>query len=335
VVVLASATTLCTVTTSADVDDGATSCAGPYGTDGSLSLPEAIRLVPAGGVITFSGPMTITGSGAYTLASTMRIAAPAGVILDTKTLSVGGTVVISGLEITRQPVGSSITVPGGGNLTLEDVNLHDSSGVAAQGTLTLSRTRVAACTADCVRHTVGQKPVPVRYSEFRDSPGFAGVALDGCSNSGQSNLDVYATVFARMGTGVRLNCGGSINVTNDTFVANATAVDFRVGTAALGNNVFTGQTTTAANCGAVTFTSRDHHLLYQNASDGCLAGDPGTLAADPLYIFPASSDYRLVPTSPAVDSALDVGLYLLPSFPAAPGPRFLGTGPDRGGRETF
>jgi hypothetical protein len=337
VVVLAAGDTLCTVTTAADADDGATSCAGPYGTDGKLSLPEAIRLVPAGGTITFSGPMTVTGSGSYTLGTNMRIAAPSGVILDTKALSVNATVVVSGLEITRQPVGTPIAVAGGGALTLEDVYLHDSSGVSLRSDLTLTRTRVAACTADCIRSVSGNGkfPIVVRYSEFRDTPAFAGVALDSCSPSGKSNLDVAATVFARMGTGIRLACNGSTSVQNNTFVANATGVDFTSGGLTLQNNVFTGQTTTAINCGSSNFNNPGYHLLYQNASNGCIASDPNTIQADPLYIFAAASDYRLLPTSPALNSALDVGLYLLPAFPAAPGPRFLGAGPDRGGRETY
>ena len=57
--------------------------------------------------------------------------------------------------------------------------------------------------------------------------------------------------------------------------------------------------------------------------------------ADPLYVFPAASDYRLQPTSPAVNSAVDVGLYLVEGFSIAPGPRYLGAAPDRGGRETY
>ena len=74
VVVLDPSATLCTVTTSADVDDGATSCAGPYGTDGKLSLAEAIRVAPTNATITFSAPMTITGTGFGTAADNTIVA---------------------------------------------------------------------------------------------------------------------------------------------------------------------------------------------------------------------------------------------------------------------
>ncbi|HEY6106749.1 MAG TPA: right-handed parallel beta-helix repeat-containing protein, partial [Anaeromyxobacteraceae bacterium] len=333
VVVLPAGGSLCTVTTAADVDDGATSCAGPYGTDGKLSLPEAIRLVPAGGTITFSGAMTITGSGSYSLAKAMTILAPAGVILDTKSLNVTAAVTVSGLEIAHQPLGVPITVGAAGNLTLADAYLHDFSGLSDQGTLTLTGTRVAACTADCVRSGGGARIV-ARYGEFRDSPGIAGIAFDSCTSA--ATLNVYATVFARMGTGIRLNCALTAAVQNNTFVANATGVDYRADGLTLQNNNFTGHTTTAVNCVFSNFNNSGYHLLYQNASNGCIASDGGTLLVDPLYVFPSASDYRLQPTSPAVDTGqTGLGLYLVPAFPAAPGPQFLGAGPDRGGRETY
>ena len=101
------------------------------------------------------------------------------------------------------------------------------------------------------------------------------------------------------------------------------------------DGAITGQTTAAVALGLATFTARDYHLLFQNASDGGIAGDPSTLAGvDPLYLFDSAGDYRLSQASPGVNSALDTGLYLLPQYPAT-APRFLGAGPDRGGRESF
>ncbi len=96
-----------------------------------------------------------------------------------------------------------------------------------------------------------------------------------------------------------------------------------------------GNGTAALNCGGPTFGTRDRHLLFQNASNGCvLPGDPGALTGDPAYLFAPAGDYRVGLGSPAVDSAIDLGLDLLPQYPAT-NPRFLGAGPDRGGVESW
>jgi hypothetical protein len=350
-VVLAAAAPLCVVDTAADVDDGASSCScsgASCGSDGRLSLREALRLAASGSTITFGGPMTITGSGSYTVSSIVRIMAPPGVVLDTKTLTIdagdsANPVVIAGLELTRQT--TAVTLRGGRYATLEEVYLHDMAGIVDCGTLTLTRARMARCVlpgggqASCVRVTNAcgagtPRTLTVQYSDF-DGGGstYEAIDVEQCT-AGVPGLYALGNVFSGFTRGIDIDCAPS-TVVHNTFHANGTGVLYAGNGHVLRDNIFSSQTTSAVDCAGVTFTSRDYHLLFQNASNGCLAGDPGTLASDPQYVFPAARDYRLQLGSPSIDSAVDLGLYLLPAFPAAPGPRYIGAGPDRGGRESF
>ena len=257
-------------------------------------------------------------------------------------LAVLGTgVFLAGLELTRQA--TAIAVNNKKFATLEDVYLHD-AGTAAlpviydRGTLTMTRVRMANCASACVVVTdaTNADTLTVKHSDFK---GAGGVALDvqQCQ-SGKMALVAQSNVFTGYAQALRSACSGFLNVVNNTFEANGTGVAYAAVANAnnvLRNNVFTGQTVAAASCGGATFASRDYHLLFANASSGCLGGDPNGLGSDPQYVFAAARDYRLQLGSPAIDAALDLGLYLVSAFPAAPGPLFLGGGPDRGGRESF
>ncbi len=349
VVVLAAGDPLCVVNTASDLDDGASSCActgAACGIDQRLSFREAARLAADGTTITFSGAMTITGTTAIGLAKKVRVVAPAGVVLDTIPLGVTAgdaatPVLVAGLELTRQA--TAITLNNKRFLVLEDVYLHDvgSAGASAifdRGTLTLRRVRMANCASSCVAviDATNADTLTVTHSEFR---GAGGIALDAQQcQAGKLTLVAQSNVFVGFAQAVRQVCSGFTNVVNNTFEANGTGIAYpAIGTAnhVLRNNVFTNQTVAAASCGGATFTSRDYHVLFGNASSGCLGGDPSTLGTDPQYVFAAARDYRLQLGSPSIDTALDLGLYLIPAFPAAPGPQFLGAGPDRGGRESF
>jgi hypothetical protein len=356
VVVLAAADPLCVVNTAADVDDGASACAcsgTSCGTDQKLSLREALRLAADGTTITFSGPMTISGTGSYTISRLVKIVAPAGVILDTKSLNIdAGTsatpVLVTGLQLTHQT--TPVYLRPQRYASLEDIHFNEMAGIMDCGTLTLLRARVGYCATStpqttCIRVTNacgGFNPPPpgtltVRDSTFEGSGiSYEGIDVEQCT-SGVPGLYAQGNTFTGFTRGaIDVDCGPSTAVHN-TFHANGTGMLFSGSGHVLRDNIFTSQTVTAVDCGApaATFTSRDYHVLYGNASSGCLAADPGTLTSDPRYIFPIALDFRLQLGSPSVDSALDLGLYLLPAFPAAPGPRFLGAGPDRGGRESF
>ncbi len=339
VVSLSAGTPLCIVNTSSDVDDGASGCGGPYGTDGRLSLREALRIANAGSgsfdYITFSGPMTISGSGTTTINSPLAIVASPGVILDTRSLDIiantGGTpVYLVGLEFTGQT--TPITVRAGQQLVMENTYLHDMAGLLVRGRAQLLRVRMQACTNHCVRvDDPTATALQVSYSDFRASAPFDGINLNQCDGA-TTVLDAYSNVFATLGTGVREVCTGRMQLRNNTFHANATGLSLGGGANhVVRNNLFTKHTTSAASCGAATFTSRDYHLLFSNAANGCVGADPNTLIVDPQYVFEAGADYRLRQSSPARDSAVDLGLDVNDSAPA----NFTGAGVDRGGRETW
>jgi PKD repeat protein len=362
VVLTAGATNVCIVNTSADLDDGATSCtnSAQFGTDGKLSLVEALKIATDGWTIYFASPMTITGSGSYTIARKVRIVAQPGVVLDTKALSITGgdagtPVSITGLEMTR--LAMPVAVQNKKGLLLQDVYLHDGAGISDAGTLTLIRVRMARCTTRCVEVTdaSGADTLKVRYSDFRGAAGTVGIQFTQCA-AGKLALVAQSNAFSGFQTAIEQTntCSGFTQILANTFEANGTAVSYYNGalnsfTHVLQNNVFTNQSVAAVDCGGATttFTTRNYHQLFQNASAGCIGADPFTLSPqDPYYVLSAGRDYRLnhfIPAgkpgagsiNPAIDSAFDAGtLYFLPAYPAS-NPRFLGLGPDRGGRESY
>lgn len=334
--------TICVVDTDVDVDDGATSCVGGaagFGADGKLSFPEAMRLLAQDGTITFASPMTIRGSGTWSLPRRMTIHGY-GVVFANKTFSVSqGTganpVRFIGAELTGQT--APVTINAGFNAVFEDVWFHDSAGIETWTGTRLDRVRMERCTGACVtiRDTSSSGYLTVRASAFRGSG--SGTAIQGLNaDGGPPTADVATSLFTGFQLAILLPTNGATTIVNDTFEANGTAIEYRgSGGHVLRNNVFSNQGVAAVTVGTgTTFTSRDHHQLWQNASDGPLATDANVLASDPRYLFPAVGDYRLSLGSPAVDSGVDTGLNLLPAFPSST-PRFLGAGPDRGGYETW
>ncbi|MEW5737941.1 MAG: hypothetical protein AB1938_03390 [Myxococcota bacterium] len=345
--VLSGATNRCIVDTSSNTDDGASSCSS-RGPDNRLSLVEAVRLSNSmAGVqtITFDQARTITGSGFGTLnfTSTADVIAPSGVQLVgwvPRVTQAGATVRMYGLELSGQNV--DITVAAGATLELYDTYLHNLDGIVTDGTLLLDKVTMASCTNNaCV---AVRAATTVRYSHFRASG--TGIDVDGCS-AGANLLNVFASVFSGLSWGINGNCPSSLTLRHNTFDSNGVGIDFNSpgGTGhVLVNNLFTNHTTAAlTDCPNATFTTRSHHVLFGNAaneaSSGGAAGacccnigsDPSVLTSNPLYALPASNDYRLTFGSPSIDSALDLGLPLLPGAPA----NFAGAGADRGGRESY
>ena len=211
----------------------------------------------------------------------------------------------------------------------------DAAHVAADLLSQAEHDELATCVL--VTDSANADTLAVRYSDFKGTGSGTGIDVQQCTNN-KIALDAAGNVFTGFSQAVRSYCFGYVSALNNTFEANGTGLAFLLPGGSghvVRNNIFTNHTASAASCAFTTFAARDYHVLFGNASNGCLGGDPNTLASDPQYVFAASRDYRLRLGSPAVDTALDLGLYLLPAFPAAPGPRFLGAGPDRGGRESF
>ncbi|MBL8953864.1 MAG: right-handed parallel beta-helix repeat-containing protein, partial [Myxococcaceae bacterium] len=327
----------CRVTTSSDVDDGATNCTGSNGADGQLSLAEAVRLSNSQvgtDRITFANAMTVTSTGSYALTGDTQIYAQAGVILAGKTFAVSGAnadVEVYGLEMTAQS--SPVAVSGtGATLVLTDVYFHDMAGVTmSSGDVTLEQVRMSNCTQACVAQTAaGAGLLSVRYSDFRNSPSQAALSFSGgCSGS---LLDMFSNTFTDFAFGVQATCSGTMAIRHNTFEAVGTGIALNGGANnVVQNNIFSNVTVSAGTCGAATFTTRSHHVLFGNVSNGCLNGDPSTLTSNPSYAFASADDLRVAFGSPAVNSAFDTGLDLCLGFPGD----YLGSGPDRGGRESY
>lgn len=324
---------LCMVDINTNIDDGASSCTNK-GPDNSLSLVEAVRVSNAMAgtqTITFNGPMTISGSGNLNLNfnDSADVVAPAGVIIvGFVPQLISGNLRMYGLELSGQA--KPITVKAGSSLELYDSYVHNGAGISNLATLLIDGCTFAQCTRECV-NTNGN--TTVRYSLFRNGS-FDALRVDTCSAT--PSVDVSSTVFSSVLHGLHALCTATFQVRHNTFDGNQKAVIYSGGGGqVLVNNVITNQTdpTGAVDCtSAPTFTQRSHHLLRGNAADGCGVGaDPNTLTSDPLYVLPASFDYRLAFGSVCIDSALDVGLKVTQAGPG----NFLGAGPDRGGRESY
>lgn len=343
VIAVASAADFCTVDTASAADDGAASCAGPFGADGKLSLVEALRLSDATAgsqVITFTTPLSLSspalGGVRYTQFDTLTLVAPPGVVLNGYALRTEAGGLIAGVEITGV---DHTTRSGGGTLTVRDVYIHDARGLVADtAPLIAERVRALRCGADwrgCLR-AGGAGLLTVRDSLVSDSP-WAAVELGPC---GFTAADVQSTVFAQNPYGIYVStgfnsCTGKLLVVNNTFDGNGTGIRYNGSTSTWGhvlqNNIFTNHSVTAVTCGWAHFTTRSYHELYQNASNGCLGNDWGTLTSNPDYVLPAANDYRLSSTSPARDSGAAVTRDLNGPAPGT----YFGTAPDRGGCETW
>jgi hypothetical protein len=330
----------CTVNTANDVDDGATSCTGPFGADGKLSLSEAVRLsnaTPQLEAIIFSTTMTITSAGIYDLDADVDIYAQPGVILVGKTLRVRNNntnITIFGLEMSNQTARFDIT-GSGDNVQLHDVYMHDMPGIqVSRAALTLEQIRMAACVGGpCInKASANAGSITLSYSELRNSPGQVAVNIADCPGAG-TVLDMFSnTIAGGFSFGVATSCNGPMLVRENTFDQVQTGVAYQGGTGhVLVDNIFTSNSVSAATCGTATFTTRSHHQLFGNASNGCVNGDPNTLTTDPRFAFESAGDLRLAFGSPAIDSALDTGLDVCFGFPG----NFEGAGPDRGGRESY
>ncbi|HEY3445118.1 MAG TPA: hypothetical protein VGK67_02095 [Myxococcales bacterium] len=323
---------LCTVSSNTDVDDGG-GCLGGVGPDGQLSLREAIRFAdkhPGTQAITFSGPMTLDSGAAYQVSVPLQLSAPPGVLLRGARfdLTAGAAVVLSGLELSGASAG--IEVGADARLELLDSVLHDGPAIHVVGQATLRRVQLQRCAGACVLVEGDSARLEVAFSRILDSD--IGLRLEACQSS--PVLIAQSSVLAGLAQAVAAGpaCTGAAQIRHATFDQNGTGLSLSGGTGhELRNCIFTRHAVRAADLGSATFAARDGQLLFSNADDAALAGDPGALTVDPLFVDADGRDYRLQAESPARDSAPDLSLDL--NGPA-PG-NFDGNAPDRGAEEDW
>jgi len=336
---------VCEVDTTSLAVNGANTCNPPppnsnYGSDGLLSLPEAIQIVNSGGARAITtttaarfyfppgaAVVPLNGGNWLSFASgTQLINAPFDFA--------GGSMLVANAEVT----GARPWTVSGGDLTLSDVVLHDHVGIAAGAPLTLQRLLGFNCPAGtpCVDAVGPNGALAVTFSTFFNAPGGAlraAPATSGgpCPTPGGFALDVRSSTFQRASPGIQYDCTAPSRVVHTTFHENLVGISYAGGSSnTLQNDVF-ARNATAASCGAATFTAKDYNLVFQNGMDGCAGGDTNTLSGvDPLFFIPEATDLRLRASSQARNSALDLMLDVNDVGPL----NFFGAGPDRGGRET-
>jgi hypothetical protein len=333
VLVLESGTKPCVVTSpSAAADDGASACVGSPGPDGKISLAEALRIGATAGPpfgVALAPGLTVTGpadlsvdSGGLWLAGggSARLVDVSLRVLD------GSMLIVSG--VTLEGPSAPLSVAPLGFAALEGVAVRNAPALQVEGALWVDRSELTGCAGACVALSAAGASVRGRASLFADAP----VGLDGISCAPDAGVDVASCVFTRLGVGLRFQ-GGCVTsrVVNDTLHGNGVGLAYASGSNHALRNVVLSENGTAVECGSASFQQADFALLWNNADAGCAPADPATLAADPMYLMPEWSDFRLHPSSPAVDSAADAGVDV---NDVAPGD-FTGAAPDRGGRETW
>jgi hypothetical protein len=341
--VAADPTSVCTVTTARDEDDGALDCSG--GADGQLSLDEAVRLAP---VLKFQvvgfdipGPAALTGSPLQ-ITEPIRLAGSPNITLQRElVIKSQGKVRITGLNVAG-PAGK-ITITDGSKLDLSDCAFSDAEPIRATGAVSVRRTAFRNCQTQCIVLTGGDGTVQVSESSFIGGPASAvGIELDQCPVlvTVAPAADLVGNVFAGFNTAVFVNngCERPTSIVHQTFHGNTVAIMYQGGAQhVLRNNVFSAHTEPVMGCGLFDgFAARQDNVVWENTFNDCLASDPGVLQADPKFASPDGGDFRLRWESPLIDAApvvlLDGGT--LDVNGAVPG-NYLGNGPDYGGRETY
>ena len=336
-------TEFCFVFSTAIGDDGARDCSNERnssGTDGLLSLDEAVRIVG-----TLAGPQTIFiyadptlppvtfQGGPLSLDSSLQLVGMPGVIIQRELIIRAIPITLIGLDIAGP---GKLTVPAGIGAHLIDSRVRDTS-VTVAGDLTAERTRFEQCTGACIVLNDINAELTVSQSTFRGAG--TGYAIDALQCAWRTStvfsVDLMGNAFSGFGTAIRVGSGciRPTRIVHQTFHGNGVAIEYLGGDQhVLRNNIFTAQQITPVQgCTATSFAARDDHLLYANAQNGCIGSDPRVLGDNPRYVSSATEDFRLRHGSAAIDTAAQLGLDV-----NGPAPNnFQGMAPDFGACETY
>jgi hypothetical protein len=328
------------VTTALDEDDADATPASPGGT--GFSLQEAIRFANAnvGHETIAVSSMTIVLIDALPWAATtdgFTIAGDGHVLIDATAES---TSTIGYAGSNHEIYGLEIFGAGANGLLLESVNswLHDvyvhsnNDGilVAGPGWHIGPNVEVAHNTASGIR--ISQTLTLVDRCRIHHN------GTVGIDDPNPGTVVQLTLIYSNGGDGVYAGAGSDdVTFWSNTFHANGGS-GLALHTAATGitaqNNIFSANSAWGVSGKDTNFSTNTHNVFTVNLSGACSACTPDaptTMMVDPLYRDAAADDLGLLPSSPLIDTGIDLGI---DTNGAGPGD-FFGTAPDRGALETF
>ena len=237
-----------------------------------------------------SGGFALLLNGPSSGATTGPVATGIAITLDAPgTIAGEGADVGDGATLTSSTIDGPLSTEGTATLT-DDAITSLSDGVIADGTLTASRLRITAGSDGVQAQAGGDATVD-------------GLLLVGAGTAG--------------GIAAAAQNGGTLTIRSGTFVATAGAWAQATSNNAVGgtssltilDSIFSGFTNGAA-CGAtagsasMTFGNDDRHVFGAESCSGGGTFTPGTgnIDADPQFVGPATGDYHLLWSSPAIDA---------------------------------
>jgi PKD repeat protein len=341
-VIVAADANLVTVTTGTDESDGGATPSTPGGT--GLSLREAIDFTNATAgrqlILVPAGTTTMIGSQLPALDDALGVdlvgdgAAVDGTIATGSACLVtgGDDNVILGLEL-RNCKGDAFRDANGSanNLISRCVFRSNPSGVRASGVDLIvgpdnvfdSHTGIAIDLAG-VTTVIG--------NVVHDSAG-PGVFI---ASTAETSLVIGNHIYANeSGISINTSVTGAV-VRNNTLDRNGTGVlaaASNVTLVDLRNNIISSSTGVGVTATDANFVENDYNDYFGNSTSDCsacssLGSNSSTL--NPQYIDPTTGDFRLRPTSPVIDAALDLADDV--NGPAAGD--FNGSAPDMGASES-
>lgn len=341
-VIVAADADLVTVTTGTDEDDGGATPSVPGGT--GLSLREAIDYTNT----TAGRQLILVPAGTTTMIGSQLPALDDALGVDL----VGDGAAVDGTSAT----GSACLVTGGDDNVILGLELRNCKGDAFRDANGSANNVISRCLFRTNPSGVRASGVNLVVGPDNDFDGHTGIAIDlaGAStvignlihdsagpgvfiaSTAETSLVIGNHIYANE-SGVSISTGvtGAVLRSNTldrngigvlAAASNVTMVDLR-------NNIISNSTGVGVMATDANFVETDYNDYFGNSSSDCSACSslgPNSAILNPQYIDPAAGDFRLRPTSPVIDAALD----LLDDLNGPAAGDFNGSAPDMGASES-